>query len=131
MLLCITQDLHKLFNIVDTMYCFTILASRKPNQILALVIEALVYPVAYQVAEGFKSHKLKGTVSRDFSSAGFFIKQLRLVPMGMPRNDFKFFRIFVELFVFVIDSPVMNTPGSRFESLKYGNFFKHKSHAPM
>jgi hypothetical protein len=61
---------------------------------------------------------LKGTVSRDFSSPVFFIKQLLLVPKGMPRNDFEFFRKFVELFVFVIDSPVMNTPGSRLESLK-------------
>jgi hypothetical protein len=61
---------------------------------------------------------VKGRVSRDFSSPVFFIKQLLLVPMGMSRNDFEFFRIFVELFVFVIDSPVMNTPGSRLESLK-------------
>jgi hypothetical protein len=56
---------------------------------------------------------LKGTVSRDFLCPVFFIKQLLLVPIGKPRNDFKFFRIFVDLFVFVIDSPVMNTPGSR------------------
>jgi hypothetical protein len=55
--------------------------------------------------------EIKGTVSRDFMS-GFFIKQLLWVPIGMPRNDFKFIRIFVELFVFVIDSPVMNTPGN-------------------
>jgi hypothetical protein len=62
---------------------------------------------------------LKGTMSRDFSSpVFFFIKQLLLVPMGMPRNGFEFLRIFVELFVFVIDYPVMNTPGSRLESLK-------------
>jgi hypothetical protein len=38
--------------------------------------------------------------------------------MGIPRNDFEFSRIFVELFVFFIDSPVMNTLGSRLESLK-------------
>ncbi len=55
---------------------------------------------------------VKETVSRDFSPSVFFIKQLFLVPMGMPRNDFEFFRIFVELFVFVIDSPVVNTPRS-------------------
>jgi hypothetical protein len=72
----------------------------------------------------------KGTVSRDFSCPVFFIKQLLLVPIGKPRNDFEFFRIFVELFVFVIDSPVMNTPGSRLESLRLGNFCKHKSHVP-
>ncbi len=34
---------------------------------------------------------VKGTVSRDFLSPVFFTKQLFLVPIGMPRNDFKFF----------------------------------------
>ncbi len=57
---------------------------------------------------------LKGTVSQDFLCPILFIKQLLLVPIGMPRNDFKFFLIFVELFVFAIDSPAMNTPGSRY-----------------
>ncbi len=52
---------------------------------------------------------LKGTVSRDFSCPVFFYKHLLLVPIGMPRTDFDFFRILVELFVFVIDSPAMNT----------------------
>ncbi len=42
----------------------------------------------------------------------FFIKQLLLVRIGMPRNDFEFSRIFVELFLFVIDSSAMSTPGS-------------------
>ena len=69
-------------------------------------------------------------MSRDFLSPVFFIKQLLLVPVDMPRNDFEFVRIFVEIFEFVIDSPVMNTPGSRLESLRWGNFFKHKSHVP-
>jgi hypothetical protein len=41
----------------------------------------------------------------------FFIKQLLLVPVGKPRDDFKFFGIFRELIVFVIDSLAMNTPG--------------------
>jgi hypothetical protein len=72
----------------------------------------------------------KATVSRDFSCPVFFIKQLLLVPTGMPRNDFEFFRIFVELFVFVIDSPAMNTPGSRLESCRFSSFCKHKSHVP-
>jgi hypothetical protein len=43
---------------------------------------------------------VNGTVSRGFSSPVFFIKQLLLVQIGMPRNDFKFFRLFMELFVF-------------------------------
>ncbi len=64
----------------------------------------------------------KGTVSRDFSCLVFFIKQLLLVSIGKSRNDFEFFRIFVELFVFVIESPVMNTPGSRLESHSLGIF---------
>jgi hypothetical protein len=59
----------------------------------------------------------KGTVSRDCSSPVSFFKLLLLVSIGMSRNDFKFFRIFMEIFVFVIDSLVMNTPGSRLESL--------------
>ncbi len=68
-------------------------------------------------------------MSRDFSSSVFFIKQLLPVPMGMPRNDFEFFWIFVELFVFVIDSSVMNTPGSRLASLKYCEaIFSNRNH---
>jgi hypothetical protein len=79
---------------------------------------------------GISYPEIKATVSRDFSCPVFFIKQLLLVPIGKPRNDFEFFRIFMELFVFVIDSLVMNTPGSRLESLRLGNFCKHKSHVP-
>jgi hypothetical protein len=40
------------------------------------------------------------TASRDFSS--FCMKQFLLVPIDIPRNDFVFDPIFVELFVFVI-----------------------------
>jgi hypothetical protein len=36
-------------------------------------------------------NEIKGTVSRDFLWLVFFIKQLLLVPIGMPRNDFEFF----------------------------------------
>jgi hypothetical protein len=50
-----------------------------------------------------ENDKTKGTVSRDFSSPVFFIIQLLLVPIVMHRNSFKFFLIFVELFVFVIE----------------------------
>jgi hypothetical protein len=73
---------------------------------------------------------LKGTVSRDFSFQVFSIKQLLLVLIGMTKNNFEFFRIFVELFVFVIDSTVMNTLGSRLESFRFGSFCKCKSHVP-
>jgi hypothetical protein len=52
-----------------------------------------------------------------FFISDFFIEQLPLVPIGMPINNFKFFQIFVELFVFVINSLVMNTLWSRLESL--------------
>ncbi len=34
---------------------------------------------------------LKGTVSRDFFTLFFFIKQLLLFPLDMPRKDFEFF----------------------------------------
>ncbi len=71
----------------------------------------------------------RNRVTRLFVSV-FLFKQLLLVPVGTSSNDFEFFRIFMELFVFVIDSPfeffrifmelfvfvidspVMNTPGS-------------------
>jgi hypothetical protein len=36
----------------------------------------------------------------------FFIEQFHLVRLDMPRKDLKFCPIFVELFVFLIDSPV-------------------------
>jgi hypothetical protein len=64
---------------------------------------------------------LKEQCHGDFSSPVFFIKQFLLVPIDMPRNYFEFFRIFVEFFVFVIDSPLLNTE-SRLESLRLGNF---------
>ncbi len=67
--------------------------------------------------------ELKGTVSQDFCRRFFSIKQFLLVPIDILRNNFEFSRIFVELFVFIIESPVysspeswdsvMNTPGSR------------------
>jgi hypothetical protein len=90
--------------------------------IAAIVIEHL--------ANQNRRKSFKGTVSRDFSCPVFFIKHFLLVPIGMPRTDFEFFWIFVELFVFVIDSPAMNTPGSRIESFRFGSFCKHKSHVP-
>ncbi len=34
---------------------------------------------------------VKGTVSRDFLTLVFFIKQLLLVPLDMPKKDFEFF----------------------------------------
>ncbi len=36
----------------------------------------------------------------------FFIEQLHLVRLDMPRKDLQFCLIFVELFVFLIDSPM-------------------------
>ncbi len=52
---------------------------------------------------------LKGQCQEIFSLV-FFIKQLLL---DMRRNDFEFFRMFEELFVFVIDSPVYSPPGNQ------------------
>ncbi len=59
----------------------------------------------------------KGTVSRDFLAC-FFIKLLLLVHLYLTRRDFEFFRMFKELFAFVIDSLMYSPPGSR-ESLMY------------
>ncbi len=53
---------------------------------------------------------LKGTVPPDFSPLVVFFKQLLLVPVGKPRNDFDFFRIFAEIFDFFGASPVSMTP---------------------
>jgi hypothetical protein len=76
------------------------------------------FPYQTMKSRRHQHHLLKGTVSRDFSSPVFLTKQLLLVPMGMPRNDFDFLKIFFEIFVFIIDSLVMNTPGNQLESLK-------------
>jgi hypothetical protein len=42
----------------------------------------------------------------------FFVEQVLLVPLDMPREDFYFYRTFVVLFVFLIDSPVYSLSGS-------------------
>ncbi len=55
----------------------------------------------------------KGTVTQDFLLWFFFIKQLLLVRLDMPRKDLEFCRIFKELFAVVIDSPLHLPPGSR------------------
>ncbi len=44
-----------------------------------------------EFCELFFTPALKGTVSRDFLTLFFFIKQLLLVPLDMPRKDFEFF----------------------------------------
>ncbi len=61
---------------------------------------------------------VKGSVSRDFFTLVFFIKQILFFPLDMPRKDFKFFRIFCKLFVFVINSLVFSLPGSRDSPVK-------------
>ena len=45
---------------------------------------------------------IKGTVQRDFSTPFFFTKRLVLVSIDMPKSDFEFCQIFVELFVLKI-----------------------------
>jgi hypothetical protein len=63
-------------------------------------------------------HNIRGTVQRDFLTPVFFIIRLLLVPLDMPRSDFEFFRNFVEIFVFEIDSPLLMTVGSQKLSLR-------------
>ncbi len=48
------------------------------------------------------SNDIKGTVQRDFSTPVFFTKRLVLVPIDMPKSNFEFCQIFVELFVLKI-----------------------------
>jgi hypothetical protein len=55
--------------------------------------------------------RLKGQCHEIFCLL-FFIKQL-LVLVVTPRKNFEFGRIFVEVFLFVIDSRVYSLPGSR------------------
>ncbi len=48
----------------------------------------------------------------------------------LPRNNFKCFKIFTELFIFWIDSPAKSTPGIRLESLRLCNFV-NKNHMSL
>jgi hypothetical protein len=49
-------------------------------------------------------HIIKGTVQRDFSTTVFFTIRLVLVSIDMPKSDFEFCPIFVELFVLKISN---------------------------
>ncbi len=69
---------------------------------------------------------LKGQCHEIFWLWLFFIKHLFLVPLDTPRKDFDFFRIFEELFEFVIDSPVYSLPGNR-DSPVYSSPGSHDS----
>jgi hypothetical protein len=69
---------------------------------------------------------LKGQC-REIFCLWFFHRTTSWSQIGMFRNDFKLFLIFVELFVFVVDSPVMNTPGSAFCKA----FFSNISHMSL
>ncbi len=51
-------------------------------------------------------------MSRDVLPLVFFHQKLLLAPLDMPWKDLSFFRIFRELFVFVIDSLVYSSWGS-------------------
>jgi hypothetical protein len=50
-------------------------------------------------------------IATRFFISGFNFKQFFRVQLDKARNGFDFLRIFDMLFVFVIDSPGMNTPG--------------------
>ncbi len=52
---------------------------------------------------------VKGIVSRDLLTLVFSSEQLLLVLLDMHKKDFEFYRIFAELVVFVIDSPVYSS----------------------
>jgi hypothetical protein len=56
---------------------------------------------------------IQGQCQNFFFTLSIFTKQLLLAPLDMSRKDFKFFRIFKELFVFVINSSVISTLGSQ------------------
>jgi hypothetical protein len=80
--------------------------------------------------------KLKGTVSRDSLLGVFFIKELLLEPLDMPREDFDFFSMFEELSVFVIHPPMYSPPGvEQVYSLPWGRdspvYFSTLGHVNM
>ncbi len=55
---------------------------------------------------------ITGALSGDFSLL-FFTKQFLLIPLNIPRKDFEFCPIVLELFVFLTDSRVYSPPWSR------------------
>ncbi len=61
-----------------------------------------MYCKIFKKKEKWVHSTLKGTVSLEFVSV-FSLNEFLLVSSHMPRKDFEFYRIFVELFVFVID----------------------------
>jgi hypothetical protein len=61
----------------------------------------------------------------------FFHQTTTPGPNKIPRQDFEFIQIFVQLFILIVDSPVMKILGSQLKSLKSGNFFKYESHVPI
>jgi hypothetical protein len=65
---------------------------------------------------------LKGTVPPDFSP--LVAKQLLLAPVGKPRNDFDFFRMFAEIFDFSGASPVPMIPAKLMILLYLDDSFK-------
>jgi hypothetical protein len=66
------------------------------------------------LGQGSHYRPLKGTRSWYFSPPVFLIqrKQLFLPPVNMPRKDFNFFRIFVELFYYLLTPSVFSSPES-------------------
>ncbi len=59
-------------------------------------------PVSTKCLRSLHSYIIKGC-HENFVSV-FFIKQLPLILIGTPRNELEFFRLFMELLVFVTDS---------------------------
>jgi hypothetical protein len=64
-----------------------------------------------------ESEYIKGTISRNFPSLVFFHRITSSGPNRRVKKQFRLFSRFKELFIFVIDSQVINTPGSQLESL--------------
>jgi hypothetical protein len=68
------------------------------------MVTLLTLPVCYYIRTvdlslDESNFSIKGTVQRDFSTPVFFLtKRLVLVSIDMPKSDFEFCQIFVELF---------------------------------
>jgi hypothetical protein len=63
------------------------------NEIGSPINPNLIKPIdrIYSQNPNKKERSFKGTVSRDFLTLVFFIKQLLLVPLDMSKKDFEFF----------------------------------------
>jgi hypothetical protein len=93
--------------------------------LLFMQLTSNYYKLAYSILPFYLLGVIRNTnVHFKWTVSPFFIKPLFLTTRNTPIRFFKIvlFRIFVELFVFIIDSAVYSSPGSQAEFLRLGLF---------